>query len=98
MNGEVPSQISIMNPTTQLIGLALFFNSIMIQRKVLKYSKSRKDESKSQKREEKRQRIENDVHGRGRFFEPDILNQAAIDERNEWYEESFNLNRSRRNY
>ena len=98
MNGEIPSQISIMHPTTQLIGLALFVNSVMIQRKVLKDSKSRKDESKSQKREEKRQRIENDVHGRGRFFEPDILTQAAIDERNEWYEESFNLNRSRRNY
>ena len=98
MNGEIPSEISIMNPSFQLIGLALFINSVLIQRKVLKESKSRKEESREQKREEKRQRIENDVHGRGRFFEPDILTQAAIDERNEWYERSFNLNKSRRNY
>ena len=101
MNGEIPSQISIMHPTTQLIGLALFVNSVMIQRKVLKDSKLRKYESREQKREEKRQRIENDVHGRGRFFEPDILTMAAIEERQEQLNtnykrtDSYNLNYNR---
>ncbi len=96
MNGDIPSQISIMNPTTQLTGLALFFNSVMIQRKVLKDSKSRKDGSREQKREEKRQRIENDIHGRGRFFEPDILTRAAIDEREYYHSELFSHYHKRR--
>ena len=33
MNGEIPSEVSILDPNIQLIGLAMFLNSVMIQRK-----------------------------------------------------------------
>ena len=48
MNGEIPSEISIMDPNTQLIGLALFFNSVMIQRKYVKGSNQAREEAEMQ--------------------------------------------------
>ena len=85
MNGDIPSQISIKDPTIQLIGLALFFNSVMIQRRILKDVKQKKADTESRKAAEKQERIDNDKHGRGRFLEPDILTQAAIQERMDYY-------------
>jgi hypothetical protein len=96
MNGEIPSEISIMNPNMQLIGLALFLNSVMIQRKGAKDFDLRKEEADMQKKVVKQQKIDNDKHGRGRFMQPDILTQAAIEERNQWYDESYNLNKRSR--
>ena len=96
MNGEIPSEISIMNPNMQLIGLALFLNSVLIQRKGAKDFDLRKEEADMQKKVVKQQKIDNDKHGRGRFMQPDILTQAAIEERNQWYEESYNLNKRSR--
>ena len=93
MNGGVPSQISIKDPTIQLIGLALFLNSVMIQRKILKEHNMRKEEAEIIKKAEKQHRIDNDKHGRGRYLEPDILTQAAIEERQQSYGENYNLNR-----
>ena len=81
MNGEIPSEISIMDPSIQLVGLALFLNSVMIQRRMVKEKAARKEEAELQKEVEKQQRIADDKHGRGRYFEPDILTQAAIEER-----------------
>ena len=81
MNGEIPSEISIMDPSVQLIGLALFLNSVMIQRRMVKEKAAHKLDAELQKEIDKRQRIENDQHGRGRYLEPDILTQAAIEER-----------------
>lgn len=98
MNGEMPSEISIMDANIQLIGLALFFNSVMIQRRIVKESKSKKAQQSMQKQQEKRERIENDKHGRGRFMQPDILTQAAIEERQNYHQESFNLNYKRSKY
>jgi len=92
MNGEVPSQISIKDPTIQLIGFALFLNSVMIQRKILKEHNMRKEETEIIKKAEKQERIDNDKHGRGRYLEPDILTQAAIEERQESYGQNYNLN------
>ena len=96
MNGEIPSEISIMNPNMQLIGLALFLNSVLIQRKGAKDFDLRKEEADMQKKAVKQQKIDNDKHGRGRFMQPDILTQAAIEERNQWYDESYNLNKRSR--
>jgi hypothetical protein len=93
MNGGVPSQISIKDPTIQLIGLALFLNSVMIQRKILKEHNMRKEEADLIKEAEKQHRIDNDKHGRGRYLEPDILTQAAIEERQESYGQNYDLNR-----
>ena len=58
-------------------------------------------EKELQKAVEKQQRIADDKHGRGRFFEPDILNMAAIEERKEQLNtnykrtDSYNLNYER---
>ena len=95
MNGEIPSEISIMDPNTQLIGLALFFNSVMIQRKYVKGSNQAKEEAEMQKEIAKQQKIANDKHGRGRFIAPDILTQAAIEERQQQHNENYNLNQNR---
>ena len=95
MNGEIPSEISIMDPNTQLIGLALFFNSVMIQRKYVKGSNQAKEEAEMQKEITKQQKIANDKHGRGRFIAPDILTQAAIEERQQQHNENYNLNQNR---
>lgn len=81
MNGDMPSQITITEPTFQMIGLVLFLNSIMIQRKMVKDTDQRKQEADLQKEITKKQKIANDKHGRGRFMQPDILTQAAIQER-----------------
>ena len=96
MNGGVPSQISIKDPTIQLIGLALFLNSILIQRKILKEHNKSKEDREFIKQAEKQQRIDNDKHGRGRFLEPDILTQAAIGEQQQRHRESYNLNQQHR--
>ena len=103
MNGEIPSDISIMDPSIQLVGLALFLNSVMIQRRMVKEKAARKEEAELQKEVEKQQRIADDKHGRGRYFEPDILTQAAIEERQMTFEDrsykrtdSYNLNRKNR--
>ena len=93
MNGDIPSEISIMDPNIQLIGLVLFLNSVMIQRKGTKDFDIRKEEADMQKKIAKRQRIENDKHGRGIYLEPDILTQAAIQERQDSYGQNYNLNR-----
>ena len=85
MNGEMPSQISITEPTLQLVGLALFLNSVLLQRKLVKEMDQLKDDAEIQKAIVKKQKIENDKHGRGRFLEPDILTQAAIQERQNYY-------------
>ena len=95
MNGEIPSEISIMNPSFQLIGLALFLNSVLIQRKMIKAQEAKKQEIELQKEVDKQQKIANDKHGRGRYMEPDILTQAAIEERQYYHRESFNLNYKR---
>ena len=51
MNGEIPSEISIMQPSFQLIGLALFLNSVMIQRKfAFKEDAARKQDKELQKK------------------------------------------------
>ena len=89
MNGDIPSQISIKDPTIQLIGLALFFNSVMIQRRILKDVKQKKADTESRKAAQKQERIDNDKHGRGRFLEPDILTQAAIQERMDYYDRHY---------
>ena len=81
MNGEIPSEISIMTPTFQMVGLALFLNSVLIQRSMVKKQSAMKEEKELQKEVEKQQRIADDKHGRGRYFEPDILTMAAIEER-----------------
>ncbi|GEM_PF-841042 len=101
MNGEIPSQISIMEPSFQLIGLVLFTNSVLIQRRMVKIDAAKKEDLELQKEVEKQQRIADDKHGRGRYFEPDILTQAAIEERraqlNTNYKrtDSYNLNYNR---
>ena len=95
MNGEIPSEISIMTPSFQLIGLALFLNSVMIQRKMVKEEEARKSDLELQKEVDKQQKIANDKHGRGRYMEPDILTQAAIEERQHYHRESYNLNYKR---
>ena len=101
MNGEIPSEISIMTPTFQMVGLALFLNSVLIQRSMVKKKSAVKEEKELQKEVEKQQRIADDKHGRGRYFEPDILTQAAIEERqaqlNTSYKrtDSYNLNYKR---
>ena len=86
LNGEIPSEISIMNPSTQLIGLALFVNSLMIQRKILKKEEIDTEEKELSKAIEERKAIENDSLGSRRYFEPDILTQAVIEERIQTYE------------
>ena len=54
-----------------------------------------------QKAVEKQQRIADDKHGRGRYFEPDILTMAAIEERQAQLDtnykrtDSYNLNYNR---
>ena len=95
MNGEVPSEISIMNPSFQLIGLALFINSVLIQRKMVKEQEAKKQEMELQKEVDKQQIISNDKYGRGRYMAPDVLTQAAIEERQYYHRESFNLNYKR---
>ena len=101
MNGEIPSEISIMTPTFQMVGLALFLNSVLIQRTMVKNQSAIKDEKELQKEVEKQQRIADDKHGRGRYFEPDILTQAAIEERKAQLDtsykrtDSYNLNYKR---
>ena len=84
-----------MNPSFQLIGLALFLNSVLIQRKMVKEQEAKKQELELQKEVDKQQKIANDKHGRGRYMEPDILTQAAIEERQYYHRESFNLNYNR---
>ena len=96
MNGEVPSQISIKDPTIQLIGLALFFNSVLIQRKIVKDADKKQRELVMEKKVEKQYKIDNDKHSRGMFLEPDILAQASIEERQYSYGPNFNLNQQRR--
>ena len=96
MNGEIPSEVSILDPNIQLIGLAMFLNSVMIQRKGVKDFDIRQEEAKMQKKIVKEQRIANDKHGRGMFLAPDILAQGAIEERNHWNEQNYNLNRRNR--
>ena len=101
MNGEIPSEISIMNPSFQLIGLALFLNSVLIQSKLVKEQEAKKEDMQLQKEVVKQQKVANDKHGRGRYMEPDILTQAAIEERqaqlNTNYKrtDSYNLNYQR---
>jgi len=101
MNGEIPSEISIMQPSFQLIGLALFLNSVLIQRKMVKEQDGIKSEKEIRKEVEKQVKIANDKHGRGRYMAPDILTQAAIEERqtqlNTNYKrtDSYNLNYKR---
>ena len=95
MNGEIPSEISIMQPSFQLIGLALFLNSVMIQRKFVKEEAARKQDKELQKEIDKQQRFAEDKHGRGRYMQPDILTQAAIEERQYYHRESYNLNYKR---
>lgn len=93
MNGEIPSEVSIMDPNIQLIGLAMFLNSVMIQRKGVKDFDIRQEEAEMQKKIVKQQKIANDKHGRGRFLAPDILAQGAIEERNYRDDHNYNLNR-----
>jgi hypothetical protein len=93
MNGDMPSQITITEPNLQMIGLALFLNSIMIQRKMVKDTDQRKYDAELQKEIVKKEKIANDKHGRGRFMQPDILTQAAIQERQESYGQNYDLNR-----
>ena len=92
LNGEIPSEISIMNPSTQLIGLALFVNSLMIQRKILKSEEIDTEEKELSKAIEERKAIENDSLGSRRYFEPDILTQAVIEERSYKHTNAYNLN------
>ena len=68
---------------------------------MVKNQSAKKDEKELQKEVEKQQRIADDKHGRGRYFEPDILTRAAIEERqaqlNTSYKrtDSYNLNYKR---
>jgi len=68
----------------------------MIQLKILKEHNMRKEETEIIKKAEKQHRIDNDKHGRGRYLEPDILTQAAIEERQQSYGENYNLNQQHR--
>ena len=95
MNGEIPSEISIMQPSFQLIGLALFLNSIMIQRKFVKEDAAKQQDKRLQNEIDKEQRFADDKYGRGRYMQPDILTQAAIEERQYYHRESYNLNYKR---
>lgn len=95
MNGEVPSEVSIMTPTFQMVGLALFLNSVLIQRSMVKNQSTIKAEKDLQKEVDKQQRLADDKFGRGRYMQPDILTQAAIEERQYYHRESFNLNYKR---
>ena len=101
MNGEIPSEISIMTPTFQMVGLALFLNSVLIQRSMVKKQSAVKEEKELQKEVEKQKRIADDKHGRGRYFGPDILTMAAIEERQAQLDtnykrtDSYNLNYNR---
>ena len=54
-----------------------------------------KEEAEMQKEIAKQQKIANDKHGRGRFIAPDILTQAAIEERQQQHNENYNLNQNR---
>ena len=96
MNGEIPSEISIMTPSTQLIGLALFANSLMMQRKILKSEEIDTEEKELSKAIEERKAIENDSLGSRRYFEPDILTQAVIEERSYKHTNAYNLNLNKR--
>ena len=55
MNGEIPSEIGIMTPTFQLIGLALFLNSVMIQRKFVKEDAAKQQDKRLQNEIDKEQ-------------------------------------------
>ena len=61
----------------------------MIQRRILKDVKQKKADTDSRKETERQERINNDKHGRGRFLEPDILTQAAIQERMDYYDRHY---------
>ena len=91
MNGEIPSEISIMQPSFQLIGLAPF-QPVMIQRKFVKEDAAKQQDKELQNEIDKQQRFADDNYGRGRYMQPDILTQAAIEERQYYHRESYNLN------
>ena len=67
----------------------------MIQRKFVKEEAARKQDKELQKEIDKQQRFAEDKHGRGRYMQPDILTQAAIEERQYYHRESYNLNYKR---
>jgi hypothetical protein len=80
LNGQSPSEISISDPTLQLVGLALFLNSVLIQRQGVKQLAKDKEEKEIQKEYDR----ESDVYGRGRFMEPDILAAGSSAERQQF--------------
>jgi hypothetical protein len=80
LSGQSPSEISISDPTLQLVGLALFINSVLIQRQGMKQLAKDKEEKEIKKEYER----ESDAYGRGRFMEPDILAAASSAERQQF--------------
>ena len=42
------------------------------------------------------QQVDNDVYGRGRYIEPDILTQAALEENQNFSYQSYDLNKQYR--
>ena len=99
MNGQIPSQVVLTDVNIQLIGLALFINSVLIQRKMMKDLQEKKMQEEIQQHVSKhnyQQQVDNDVYGRGRYIEPDILTQAALEENQNFSYQSYDLNKQYR--
>ncbi len=96
MNGQIPSDVVLTDVNVQLIGLALFLNSFLIQRKMMKDIQEKKFQEEMQDAVSKhnyQQQIDNDAYGRGRYIEPDILTQASLEENQNFSYQSYNLNK-----
>ena len=99
MNGQMPSEVVLSDVNLQLIGLALFINSVLIQRKMMKDLEEKKMQEEIQQHVSKhnyQQQVDNDAYGRGRYIEPDILTQAALEENQNFSYQSYNLNKQYR--
>jgi len=96
MNGQIPSDIVLTDVNVQLIGLALFLNSFLIQRKMMKDIQEKKFQEEMQSAVSKhnyQQQIDNDAYGRGRYIAPDILTQASLEENQNFSYQSYDLNK-----
>tara|TARA_Y100000766_G_C18870139_1_gene587817 strand:- start:153 stop:938 length:786 start_codon:yes stop_codon:yes gene_type:complete len=99
MNGQIPSDVVLTDMDVQLIGLALFINAVLIQTKLMKDVRENEFKAEMQGEVEKQnyqRQIDNDAYGRGRYLQPDILTQAALEENQNFDYLSYDLNRSRR--
>ena len=96
INGQIPSEVVLTDIDVQLVGLALFINSFLIQRKMMKDLAEKKMQEEMQAKMEElryKQDVANDSYGRGRYLEPDILTQSALEQNQNYQHRSFNLNK-----